>query len=206
MTRLRRALLVLGLAVVAALLAFPLRETIYETVVIPVAYIAWALGLFYHAFSQITWWWLSIAIVLLMLALSLVPRFTPRRGSRDKPKPKYGQVEDLAIWLGRARSGTYFKWLIANRLGKLAYQMLAHRESGRPRSVFAPLLGLDWEPSSELRQYLETGLHGSFSDYPQPRGLLVSPPRTPLDYDVDQAVKFLEAQVENGQSSHRSKS
>ena len=199
MTPRRRILLVLGLSVIAALLAFPLRETIYETVVIPVAYIAWELGLFYHAFSQITWWWLSIAVVLIMLIVSLIPKFTPRRGRREKPKPKHGQVEDLAIWLGRAKGGTYFKWLIANRLGKLAYQLLVQRESGRTRSVFAPLLGLDWEPSNELRQYLETGLHGSFSDFPHPRNPLVTPPRTPLDYDVNHAVEFLESQVENSQ-------
>jgi len=191
----------LGVAVIAALLAFPLRNAIYEAVVIPVAYIAWELSLLYHAFSQITWWWLSIAVVLLMLAFSLAPKFKPRRGHTEKPKLKHGQVEDLAIWLGRAKGGTYFKWLVANRLGKLAYQMLLHRESGRPRSVFAPLLGLDWEPSSELRQYLETGLHGSFSDFPQPRHRLAPAPPTPLDYDIDHVVEFLEAQVENGPSS-----
>jgi hypothetical protein len=199
-TRIRRALPLIGIMVIAALLAFPLRDTIYQAVVIPVAYIAWELSLFYHAFGQITWWWLSIVIVLIMVGLSLAPKFTPRRASTVKLKPKHGQVEDLAIWLGRARTGTYFKWLIANRLGKLAYQMLLDRESGRPRSVFAPLLGLDWEPSNELRRYLETGLHGSFSDFPQPRRWRAVPPATPLDYDVNQAVEFLEAQVQNGQA------
>lgn len=203
MTRIRRALPLVGILVIAALLAFPLRDTIYEAVVIPVAYIAWELSLFYHAFSQITWWWLSIGIVLLMLALSLAPKFTPRRVGKERHKPKHGQVEDLAIWLGRARSGTYFKWLIANRLGKLAYQMLLDRESGRPRSVFAPLLGLDWEPSNELRQYLETGLHGSFSDFPQPRRWRAAPPRTPLDYDVNRAIEFLESQLQNDPSQKR---
>jgi len=200
MTRTRRWLLMLGVAIIAALLAFPLRQTIYETVVIPVAYIAWELGLFYRSISQGIWWWLSIAIVLMMSFLSLLPQFTPRRERRHKPKLQHGQVEDLAIWLRRAPSGTYFKWLIANRLGKLAFQMLLHRESGRPRSVFAPLLGIDWEPSKELRQYLEIGLHGSFSDFPQRRRPLASPSKTPLDYDVNTAVEFLESQLENGHS------
>ena len=203
MRRIRRILPLVGIMVIAALLAFPLRETIYEAVVIPVAYIVWGLGLLYHAFSQITWWWLSVVIVLFMLGLSLVPKFTPGRVSRERPKPKHGQVEDLAIWLGRARTGTYFKWLIANRLGKLAYQMLLDRESGRPRSVFAPLLGRDWEPSNELREYLETGLHGSFSDFPRPRRRLSAPPPTPLDYDVNHAVEFLESQVQNDPSQKR---
>jgi uncharacterized membrane protein len=198
MNQKRRWWLVLGIVIIAALLAFPLRATIYETVVIPLAFFGWELGLFYHSLSQAIWWWLIFAIVFLMLIFSLLPEFTPTHKEEPKPKPKHGQVEDLAIWLRRSKSGTYFKWLIANRLGKLAYQILLHRESGRPRSVFAPLLGTDWEPSPELRQYLETGLHGSFSDFPNSNRFFSAPPRTPLDYEVRQAVEFLESQVENG--------
>ena len=103
----------------------------------------------------------------------------------------------MAIWLRKAERGIYFKWLIANRLGRLAYQILLHRESGRPRSVFTPLLGPDWEPGTELRQYLETGLHGSFADYPN-TNRLSGMQRTPLDLSVSDAVEFLESQVENG--------
>jgi hypothetical protein len=94
----------------------------------------------------------------------------------------------------------YFKWVIANRLGKLAYQMLLHRESGRPRSVFAPLTGTDWEPSRDLQTYLETGLHGSFADFPNVRYPLGGRPRTVLDMNVSEAVEFLESQMENGHS------
>jgi hypothetical protein len=60
-------------------------------------------------------------------------------------------------------------------------------------------LGTDWEPSKELRQYLETGLHGSFADFPH-TGSLSAPPHTPLDLNVNEAVAFLESQVENSQS------
>ncbi len=199
----RRWLLMLGVVIIAALLAFPLRDAIYETVVIPLAYLGWQLGLFYHSLSQAIWWWLIFAIVLFMLTISLVPKFEPSHKEEPKPKPKRGQVEDLAIWMGRARSGVYFKWLIANRLGKLAFQILVHRESGRPRSVFAPLLGTDWEPSNELRKYLETGLHGSFSDFPVSRRPLTTPPKTVLDHEVSDAVGFLETQIENGHLPQR---
>jgi hypothetical protein len=163
--------------------------------------VAWEAGLLYRSLSQVIWWWLLIAIVLFMLAFSLLPQFKPSPKDEKESKPKHGQVEELAIWLGRAKGGVYFKWLIANRLGKLAYQILVHREAGRPRSVFAPLVGLDWKPSRELQKYLETGLHGSFSDFPTPRRTLVAPPKTPLDYEVSQAVEFLETQVENSKSA-----
>jgi len=197
LTRTQRYLILIGVLLVAALLAFPLRETIFDTVVIPAAFIAWNLGLLYQRFSQGTWWWVTAILVLFMLAFSLMaqPRIRPK--TIIKPRPPQGQVEGMATWLRKAERGIYFKWLVANRLGRLAYQILLHRESGRPRSVFTPLLGPDWEPSTELRQYLETGLHGSFADYPNTNSLS-GMQRTPLDLSVSDAVEFLESQVENG--------
>ena len=201
MTRVQRGLVLAGIITIAALLAFPLRETIYEIIVIPVAYIVWNLDLMYRSFSQGTWWWVIISIVLIILVFSLIPQPRLHRSGGQKGNPSPGQVEGLAIWLRKADKGIYFKWLVANRLGKLAYQILLHRESGRPRTVFTPLLGVDWEPGKELQQYLETGLHGSFADYPNTSRLSASQPKpTPLDFKVAEAVGFLESQVENGRS------
>jgi hypothetical protein len=165
MTRTRRWLILAGALIVAGILAFPLRETIFDTVVIPAAFITWNLGLLYRSFSQGMWWWVIVIFVLFMLAFSLAtePGFRPRMPI--KAKPPQGQVEGLAIWIRKAEKGIYFKWLVANRLGKLAYQILLHRETGRPRSVFAPC----WERTrnpGRIQQYLETGLHGSFADFP----------------------------------------
>jgi hypothetical protein len=196
--RMRRTLILGAIVIIAAILAFPMRETIYNAVVIPAAFIGWQLGLMYHALPQIAWWWLLILVIFFVLAYSAIPPLKPVRREDVKRQPRHGQVEDFAIWLGRTKSGVYFKWLVANRLGRLAYQILLHRESGRPRTVFQPLLGEDWQPSHELREYLETGLHGSFSDFPSSKSPLAVQPKTPLDYDVRNAVEFLETQVENG--------
>jgi len=195
--RTRRWLILIGIFVVAAILAFPLRETIYESVVIPIAYIAWNFSLLYRSFSQQIWWWIVIFIVIFMLIFSLVPQPKVRSRSETKSKPQLGQVEALAVWLQRAERGIYFKWLIANRLGKLAYQILIHRESGRPRSVFAPLVGTDWEPAKNLQTYLEIGLHGSFVDFPNVKRPFRAPQKTSLDYDIAEAVEFLESKMEN---------
>lgn len=199
LTRNQRLLVLIGILIIAGLLAFPLRETIFDAVVIPVAFITWNLGLLYRTFSQGILWWVLIFLVFFMLAFSLAtqPNFRPR--TIIKSKPPQGQVENLALWMRKAEKGIYFKWLVANRLGRLAYQILLHRESGRPRSVFAPLLGADWEPGKELQQYLEVGLHGSFADFPHANSLS-SPQHTPLDLNVTEAVEFLESQVENGRS------
>lgn len=205
MTPARRGLILVAALIIAGILAFPMRETIYGIVVIPLAYVAWNLNLLYQAFSQGVWWWIIVIIVFFMIAFSLMPRPQLRFRGGLKSKPPQGQVESLSIWLRRAETGTYFKWLIANRLGKLAYQILLHRESGRPRSVFAPLLGMDWEPSGALRNYLETGLHGSFADFPN-NGPLSTRQSTPLDFHVAEAVDFLELQVQNGESKDEDQS
>ena len=200
MTRLQQLFIAAGALIVAGLLAFPLRETIYRMIVVPAAFVIWNLELLYRSFSQGIWWWAVTFIVLILLVFSMIPRSAPRRQELPRPSPPQGQVEGLAIWMKKAEKGIYFKWLVANRLGKLAYQMLLHRESGRPRSVFTPLLGVDWEPRQEVQHYLEIGLHGSFTDYPH-HGRRAAAGHTPLDLDVSEAIDFLEAQLENGHSS-----
>jgi hypothetical protein len=200
MTPARRWIIVIAALVIAGLLAFPLRETTYEMVVIPAAYIAWSLNLIYRSFSQGIWWWLILFLVFFMIAFSLMPGRQIRSKSGPRPKPPQGQIENLAVWLQRADRGIYFKWLVAHRLGKLAYQILLHRENGKPRSVFAPLVGADWHPPKELQRYLETGLHGSFADFPSRGGRFAAYPPTPLDHNVAKVVDFLESQVENGRS------
>ena len=197
----RRALILAGMFSIAAILAFPMRETIYNAVVIPAAFIGWQLGLIYHYLPQIAWWWLIVVIIFLSLVYSTIPPIRPARREQPKSRPRHGQVEELAVWLGRTKGGVYFKWLVANRLGKLAYQILVQRESGRLRTVFQPLAGEDWHPSRELQEYLETGLHGSFSDFSGRKHPLAVQPKTPLDYDAGDAVAFLESQVESSREN-----
>ena len=203
MTRLQRLIILLGAILIAGLLAFPLRGMIYETVVIPAAFIAWNLGLLYRSYPQGVWWLVIVFIVFVMIVFSLVPRSSTPGRVEEKRKPPQRQVEGLAMNLRRAEQGTYFKWVIANRLGKLAYNILLQRESGKPRSVFAPLLGADWEPSKELQNYLESGLHGSFADFPAVSRFAGSRQKTPLDVNVVEAVEFLESHLENGNSPRR---
>lgn len=196
--RTQRWLALIGALMVAGILAIPLREMIYDAVVIPAAFILWNLDLLYRSFSQGIWWAAITVIVFLMIAFSLAPQPKFRRRVEDKRRPQPGQVENLALSLRKAGDGIYSKWLIANRLGKLAYQILSHRESGRPRSVFAPLVGQGWAPKQELQNYLETGLHGSFADFPNVRRPFGVPKKTPLDLDIAEVVEFLESQVESG--------
>ena len=106
MTPLRRRLILAGVLVIAALLAFPLRETIYETIVVPLAYLAWYVGLLYRSLSQGIWWWVLIAIVLLMIAFSLVPERQFR--GRERPRPT-GSAAACAVGSERVRRGPWWR-------------------------------------------------------------------------------------------------
>lgn len=175
-------------------LAFPLREWTQRVVITPLAVILWGLNLFYRSMPQLLWWVILTTVVITMTVGSLAPPelFLPRE--RDKLEPAHGPVESLAGEIKKTRGGAYFKWMIANRLGKLAYQMLVQREGGNKRSAFAPLVGADWQPSQGLQKYLEVGLRGSFAEYP----ISEAPRRgsSPLDLEIQEAVEFLEERLE----------
>ena len=183
------------LLTLALVMAFPLRAWTQRTLITPLAVILWGLGLFYRSMPQLLWWVVVVFSVLVMLIGSLAPPevFTPR--DRDKSKPSQGPVENLALSIQKTRDGAYFKWMLANRLGKLAYQTLRQCEGESGRSVFAPLVGADWKPSPRVQTYLEVGLHGSFAEYPDSeRGMRIN--GSPLDVEIHEAVEFLEEHSE----------
>ena len=196
----RRLLAALGILVIAALLAFPLRETVYQLVVIPLAYVGWLLKLLYLSLSQGVWWLLVVLVVILLIGRSLLPELSPGRKSIIYTKAERGSVEALASAFSKRERGIYFKWLVANRLGKLAYQILLQREHGKPRSVFAPLTAAGWDAPPEIQEYLEKGLRGSFAEYPGAgwNAFVTPPAKTPLDQDVRKVIEFLEAKQGDG--------
>jgi hypothetical protein len=197
----QRWLAVVGVIAIAALLAFPLRELVNQVVLVPIAYLLWLLKLVYLSMDQVIWWFAAVFLVLVILGQSLLPELKPVKKLIPFAKHEHGKVETLAIALDKSQKGIYFKWLIANRLGRLAYEILLQREHGKPRSVFAPLTSEGWEATPEIQQYLEKGLHGSFADFPNNRwGNFGAPVKTPLDHDVIEVVEFLEAKTGNEHS------
>jgi hypothetical protein len=194
MTR-RRWLTLGGVALIALILAFPLQDVIRKTVIVPLAYLWWALGVLYQSFPQVVVWILLLVLIAFMLLGSLAG--IRKRAPRKEPKvePALGQVEDLAEELVKMRRGTYYKWHIANRLGRLARDFLIHRGDRADTKDLSPLAGRDWQPSKPVDAYLDTGLRGSFADFPNQPWRFRRPEPTPLDIDVDEVVEFLESQI-----------
>ena len=192
-----RWLAVVGVVIIAALLAFPLRGIVNELIVVPVAYIFWLVGLLYLSTHQVIWWIVIVLLVLFILGKSLLPELKLPRKTVTSTRRERGKVESLAASLKKSNKGIYFKWLVANRLGKLTHDILVQRGNGKPRSVFAPLTGDGLEPTPEMQQYLEKGLHGSFAEFPNTGNRYFAPPsKTLLDHDVAEVIEFLESKVD----------
>lgn len=193
----RRSLALSSLVVVVAiLLAFPLRSVVEHTVIIPAAYVLWALGLFYDATPQVLWWAAAVLVAAVIALGALIPK--PQYGQRRVPPANevHGPVELLAGWIGRAPGGIYYKWLVAHRLGELVHRILHQHETQLARSHRTALSSQDWQPPEEVRAYLETGLHGSFADYPRASMWAKAPAPSPLDLEIATAVEFIESQME----------
>ena len=185
-----------GALVVALILAIALQDVIRETLIIPLAYLWWVLGLYYNAFPQMILWICLVVLVLLMLFGSLSSDVVRKGTVEDEPKPLQGPIETLAISLEKAHRGIYIKWQVAHRLGKLGRDLLVQRGDRINAKAIGPLIGRDWHPSKPVDEYLNVGLNGSFADYPNPPWPFGRPKPTPLDLEVNEAVGFLEAQVE----------
>jgi hypothetical protein len=199
MIKFRQWLILAGIVFLSALLAFRLSGIVYAMIVLPLSYLLWLLKLLYHALPGIIWWSLLIIVVLYILVSSLLPEIKFGGKIKTPLRPARGSVENLAHWADRSKRGNYFKWLVANRLGKIAHQILEIRMAGKKRSFFDPLTASDWEPSIEIQSYLEAGLQGSFADYPRSDSYFSQPVKTPLDHDVREVIEFLEGQIDNHQ-------
>lgn len=193
----RRTLIILGIVGVSLLLAFPLRDAVYQMIIVPAAYGFWVLGLAYRSVPQVLWWAGVSVIVLIILLRGLMPQPRVKKRAPIDADDVMGQVESFSTLITKTGRGNYTKWLIANRLGKIAHQTLAQRETGKQRFFFDPLTGPDWTPDPDVQSYLEAGLHGSFTDFPQKRRFFLPPAQTILDHDLREVVQYLESQMEN---------
>jgi len=193
-----RLLLILVGLLVAIILAFFLKDVVRQAVVTPFAYLWWALALVYSAIPQVVLWILLLAVIILSLITSLLTGYSRERAYEEPPISTQGPVEILAGWISNSvGEGNYYKWMIANRLGKLASE-LSGRAGNRgflagPQEKAAP----GRIPSEAVQRYLKAGLKESFADYPLPSLPFMHRKPTPFDLDVQEAVEFLESQMDD---------
>jgi hypothetical protein len=168
----------------AAGLAFGVRDIIYDLIVVPLSYLIWQIGGLLRSVAQLVQWGILVIVLSLVLVWQLIPELKrpTRRGS--KVLLTAGQIETMALGLLKARSSNYFKWQLAHRLGRVSRRLDEH--TGRSHDAGTP--------SPSVMEYLAAGLNLSFVDFPARRHLFHHPVATALDTDPVEVIGYLEAQ------------
>jgi energy-coupling factor transporter transmembrane protein EcfT len=191
-----RTPLLLGVLLLVIILAFFLQDVIRQTVVTPLAYIWWVLKFAYTRIPQVVFWIILLAFLVLIILTNLLKWYPAGPKYDEKSRPIQGPVETLTGWLRNSLEGNYYKWMVANRLAKLWQEMsggLEDRNLQKKPGAKAAMVQL---PPEAVQRYLKAGLDKTFVDYPLPSLPFMRREATPFDIKVDEAVEFLESQME----------
>lgn len=192
----RRRMILFGIFfLVAAGMAYYLQDIVRSVLFVPLSYLLWGFNILYQSIAQLVYWILLVIGVSLMAFGSLYGRDRARELVEEEKKPPKGPLEATARQILRTDQGVYYKWLIANRMGKLARAILQVR-NGQVETSSGALNGWDWNPPDDVATYLVSGLTRTFADFPR-RRWFSRLQETPFDIDLDQVVAYLESQMEN---------
>lgn len=192
----RRIVVAVIVVIAAALLAYAMRERIERSVIQPLIYLWWVIGIYYDSIPKFMLWLLVVTLIVMIEIGSFATELPVIGRKKESHGSVQGSVEMLAGWFRRAPGGLYFKWLIAQRLGKLSREWIAFDARQVARFGRQALSGPGWDPPEEVAAYLESGLNGSFADYPRPRWPFQRPAPTPLDLDPQMAIDYLESKLD----------
>lgn len=181
--KIQRPWLLLTLILLSVGVALATRDAVRDVVVLPLAYLLWRLRALLAGVAQLVQWAVLVSALTLVMAWQLVPRL--KRPSRSAPRARgtTGPVEEAAIGVLNARSGHYFRWQLAHRLG-VAARRLAEISAG---DAAGP-------PSSPVSEYLAAGVDHSFVEFSSRPHSFSRRTRTALDIDPGDVLAYLEAQ------------
>jgi hypothetical protein len=206
-------LLLAGLVLLLAIpITFVMRDVAREMIVVPLLYFLWLGRLLWQSLPQALLWILFLVLGLYVAAKSLsVERDRTRRGGpvRGSAKDEVGYPGPVAVWARRvelARHREYYRWYLAQQLGRLAQEVLAYRARLALDQVEPPQVlredRLDIPP--KIRAYFEVGQRLTPPRYVRfPRlSRLISRLRSPaedspLSLDPERVIRFLERQLED---------
>jgi energy-coupling factor transporter transmembrane protein EcfT len=191
-----RRLLLGGMLAISLVLAFFLRDAVYASVIVPFAYLLWLGKYYYSAIPQLFLWAIFLSILFVTVLWNFLPAARVSQRKPVKRRSAEGEVEALAAWIRKSSKGNYFKWQLANRLGKIAHRLAetSGQEAGRATNM---------GPSNDgVEKYLDAGINYSFVDFPGPKNRFHHPPPTILDLDPKEAVEYLESQLELRRGRH----
>lgn len=170
--------------ILLTILTIFLQDVIRRVVIVPVAYLLWLLKYYYSTIPQVFIWILLPVVIVQLLAFFISGGFITSKKPLFLWKNDSGSVKNMVEWLKKSRGGNYFKWRVANRLGKIARELVP-TNSGSGKS-----------PSGNIQRYLEAGLNESFVDYPLRPWFKSGKKPNPFDMDLNEVILYLESLLE----------
>lgn len=187
------ALLLVGL------LALIVTGAVREVIVIPLLALLWLLGLLLDSIPQVVFWFGFLAIAALAAWRSLA---TP---GVELAAPRVAPIvpAPVASWAGmfeRAAGDRYARWLLAQRLGQFALELLASQEQDETRGVWHYLHDESRDIPPAVRAFLLAGAR-MYRPLPTvwqrwwPWGARAEMRADPLDLDLNEVVRFLDERL-----------
>lgn len=177
----------IALLIIVAILLYPVRHEVAGAVMNFASYLVWTVNVMGVVIpQQILWAFLLILILYIAIGSFYGKRYREEK-SPENQSPVIGAVEAMAGYIEERHRGIYFKWQIANLLGKI--QQTIQESASRGTSSRIPL------PSDSVQAFLDAGVNTSYADY-APDGFVLKNNSTPLDIELEQVVAYLEEQME----------
>lgn len=177
----------IALLIIVAILLYPVRHEVAGAVMNFASYLVWTVNVIGVVIpQQILWAFLLILILYIAIGSFYGKRYREEK-SPENQSPVIGAVEAMAGYIEERHRGIYFKWQIANLLGKI--QQTIQESASRGTSSRIPL------PSDSVQAFLDAGVNTSYADY-APDGFVLKNNSTPLDIELEQVVAYLEEQME----------
>ncbi len=120
--------LLLGGLAAAVTLGLVLQGIARASLVMPIMFLAWLIGLFFRSVPGWVWWAWFLIIALVFAARSLRTYIKPMPAELPPRGPAQGAIRAWAGRLQAAEHGGYFRWRLAHDLAELSLQLWSYHE------------------------------------------------------------------------------
>ena len=184
----------LVLAVILALVLTPIVRLVLAT---PIVEYLFLIRIFLDSLPQI-YLWIAGILLFLWIAFRSVGRLLIRTSAEAMHHRQYqNRVDQWNHWLTLQRKGKYSRWLLMNRLSKLAIQIIAHTQRESQKKLRQSLLSNESDLPQSIQSYLRQGIRPLAVDTKQKRTIRFR--RLEMDVwriEPETIVRYLESLLE----------
>ncbi len=196
----RQTTILLGVGILAAVgLALSITGAVREAVVVPLLYLWFVAGVLLTSIPQSLLWGGFLVVALVAALRSMAPPQRPRYATPPPATPASTTLYSWAGLLERAATDRYARFLLSQRMGELAMNLLATPEQTQGQPAWQFLESESLGMPADVRDFLRAGRRNFV---PPARFAwlwqwLGRAPTTPdaLDIDPERVVHFFERQL-----------